>query len=112
VLGEADAGSQLAVLRGPYYLGLRTLVGASRSLDGIVLLAEAGRCLGRRDVEDVVGVPVIAEVAVTERVARTIDAGILTTRFAQLRECHALFRYIDHLDIPTCNTSTATSSAA
>jgi hypothetical protein len=100
-LDGSDACLQLAVLRGPCYLGLRTLVGAAQRLDGLVLLTEAGRCLGRRDVEDVVGVPVVAEVAVTDRVARTIDAGILVTRFSHLREFLQLARYIDRLDIPT-----------
>ena len=32
-----------------------------------------GGCLDRRDVEDVVGISVVAEVAVTDRVARTIE---------------------------------------
>jgi hypothetical protein len=109
-LGGTDAGFQIAVLRGPCYLGLRTLAGASRKLDGLVLLAEPGRCLGRRDVEDVIGVPVVAEVAVTDRVARTIDAGILVTRFAQLREFLPLSRYVDRVDIP--NTLAAASSAS
>jgi hypothetical protein len=108
----ADAGSCLAVLRGPCYLGLRTLAGAAGRIDGIILLAEPGRCLGRRDVEDVVGVPVVAEVPVTERVARTIDAGILVTRFSQLREFLPLAHYVDRLDILTPNALTATSPAA
>jgi hypothetical protein len=111
-IDRADVDCCLAVLRGPCYLALRTLAGTVTQIDGIVLLAEPGRCLGTRDVEDVVGAPVISEVPVTERVARTIDAGILVARFAHLREFLPLARYVDHIDIPSPNTVIASSPAA
>jgi hypothetical protein len=46
----------------------------------VVLLAEPGRALTRADVEDCVGAPVVAEVAVDPQVARAVDAGLLATR--------------------------------
>jgi len=42
-------------------------------------------------------VPVIAEIAVTAHVSRTIDAGLLVTRVHQLRDFSVLRRYLDSL---------------
>jgi hypothetical protein len=47
---------------------------------GVVLLTERGRALGRPDVEDAVGAPVLAEVAVEPEVARAADSGLLGRR--------------------------------
>jgi hypothetical protein len=47
---------------------------------GVVLLAEPGRALTRADVAEVVGVPVVAEVALDPAVARAVDAGLLPVR--------------------------------
>jgi hypothetical protein len=46
----------------------------------VILVAEGGRSLGRRDVEEVLGVRVRAEVAHDPAVARAVDAGLLTSR--------------------------------
>ena len=75
----AGAPVSLLVLR-PCYLGLRRALAAPVRPSGVVLLVERGRALGRRDVEDVLGVPVRAEVAVDEAVARAVDAGLLARR--------------------------------
>ena len=91
---SGTGGTRLVVLRGPCYLGLRTLVAQQDvAFDGIVLVAEPGRSLERRDVEDVTGVPVVATVPVSARVARAIDAGLLVARLPQLREFASLRRY-------------------
>jgi hypothetical protein len=90
----ADAGEeglQVRVLRGPCYLAVRTLVATPGPRpDGIVLLREPGRSLTARDVTDVTGVPVIAEVDVTAGAARTIDAGLLPVRLHRLPEFTSL----------------------
>ena len=75
----AGAQESLLVLR-PCYLGLRRALAAPVRPSGVILVVEAGRALGRRDVEDVLGVPVRAEVAVEEAVARAVDAGLLARR--------------------------------
>ncbi len=75
----AGAEQSLLVLR-PCYLALRRALAAPVRPSGVVLVAEAGRSLGRRDVEEVLGVPVVAEVAVEETVARAVDAGLLARR--------------------------------
>ena len=63
---------RIGVLRGPDYVGLRTLCGHQEAqLDGIIVVAEAGRALDARDVE---------------HVARAIDAGLLLSRCRVLRE--------------------------
>ena len=94
-LTDAPAGLLLVVLRGPCYLGLRSIVASGLQADGIVLLGETGRSLTDRDVRDVCGVPVVAQIPVTANVARTIDAGLLATRALGMREFTDLGRYID-----------------
>ena len=87
--GSASAGAGLALAAGaresllvlrPCYLALRRALAAPVRPSGVVLVAEAGRSLGRRDVEEVLGVPVVAEVAVEDAVARAVDAGLLARR--------------------------------
>jgi cellulose biosynthesis protein BcsQ len=84
-LAHVTAESVL-VLR-PCYLALRR---ASASIDrpsGVVLIDEPGRALGRRDVEQVLGVRVIAEAGTDPAVARAVDAGLLAARLpATLRQ--------------------------
>jgi hypothetical protein len=75
----AGAQESLLVLR-PCYLALRRVLAAPVRPSGVVLVVEAGRSLGRRDIEDVLGVPVVAEVAVEDGVARAVDAGLLARR--------------------------------
>ena len=62
------------------YLGLRRALASPLRPDGIVLVSEPGRAISRSDVVDVLGVPVVAEVAVDPAVARAVDAGLLTSR--------------------------------
>jgi hypothetical protein len=45
-----------------------------------VFVDEPGRSLGPRDVASVLGVPVLATVAVRASNARAVDAGVLPTR--------------------------------
>ena len=87
--GSATAGAGLALAAGatesllvlrPCYLALRRALAAPVRPSGVVLVVEAGRSLGRRDVEEVLGVPVLAEVAVEDAVARAVDAGLLARR--------------------------------
>jgi hypothetical protein len=103
----------IAVLRGPCYLGLHTLVTADiPQAAGIVLLAEPERSLTRRDVADVCGVPVIAEIAATARVARAIDAGLLVTALRRLSEFSALRRYVDRSLAPDDDATVTRSDAS
>lgn len=75
----AAATVSLMVLR-PCYLALRRALAAPIRPTGIVLVAEPGRALHRRDVEEVLGVPVRAEVEYDPAVARAVDAGLLARR--------------------------------
>jgi hypothetical protein len=52
----------------------------------VVLVTEPGRALVRGDVENVVGAPVRAEVAVDPAIARAVDAGMLAARMPRLLE--------------------------
>lgn len=94
--GEPDVADEtgllrVAVLRGPDYLGVRTLAGEGRrSVDAVVVVAEPGRALDSRDVEHVCGLPVVAVVDHTPNVARAVDAGLLVQRCHRLREFDSL----------------------
>lgn len=75
----AGATRSVLVTR-PCFLALRrTLVAPIRPSE-VVLLSEPGRSLSRRDVEQCVGAPVVAVVAVDPGVARAVDAGLLAAR--------------------------------
>lgn len=104
-----DVEASIAVLRGPCYLGLRQLVTrAARPPAGVILLSEPGRSLTRRDVEDVVGAPVVATIGQHPAVARTIDAGLMLARLhrlPQLRELGSLARRL--FDLPDGSQSQA-----
>ena len=67
------------------YLALRR--GAADELvkgaSGIVVMEEAGRALGTREVADVLGVPVLATIPVRAAIARVIDAGVLVARLPE-----------------------------
>jgi hypothetical protein len=62
------------------FLSLRRALTAPVRPSEVVLLTEPGRSLTRLDVEDCIGAPVVAEVAVDPSVARAVDAGLLATR--------------------------------
>ena len=85
-----DADARYLVLRGPCYLALAAALRDDAAPDGIVLLREPGRSLTPRDVTEVTGTPVVAEVPVTEAVARAIDAGLLLARLHRLSDLRQL----------------------
>ena len=103
--GEAPIGAQKAagrlrigVLRGPDYLGVRTLCDhADADLDGLVVISEPGRALDARDVEHVSGRAVIAVVDHTPVVARTVDAGLFMHRVHRLREFAQLRAWVTQI---------------
>lgn len=87
--GADLAGAALTVAAGatrsvlvtrPCFLSLRRALRAPLRPSEVVLLTEPGRSLTRADVEDCIGAPVVAEVAVDPVVARAVDAGLLATR--------------------------------
>lgn len=75
----ASAEVSLLVVR-PCYLALRRAVESGVRPTAVVVVSEPWRALTGADVADVVGAPVVAEVAVDGSVARTVDAGLLATR--------------------------------
>lgn len=81
----ASAALSLLVLR-PCYLALRRALAAPIRPSGVILVTEPGRSLGCRDIEDVLGVPVRAEVAWDPAVARSVDAGLLAARVPRTLE--------------------------
>lgn len=75
------AGPNLIVVRG-CYLALRRAVHhpAMKETVGAVHIDEHGRSLDARDVEDVLGVPVVASIVARTSTARAVDAGVLVSR--------------------------------
>lgn len=76
----AAAATRSVLVTRPCFLALRRAMAAPIRPSEVVLLAEPGRSLGPGDVEDCLGVPVTAEVAVDPAVARAVDAGLLAVR--------------------------------
>src|SRR5262249_39634950 len=75
------ADASVMVVRG-CYLALRRAVHheATEACAGVVLIDEHGRSLVKRDVEDVLGLPVLAAIEARGAIARAVDAGLLPTR--------------------------------
>jgi hypothetical protein len=75
------AGLTIVVVRG-CYLALRRAVRHPAITDtaGAILVDEHGRSLGAPDVEDVLGIPVLATVPARTSIARAVDAGVLASR--------------------------------
>jgi hypothetical protein len=78
------AGPSVVVVRG-CYLALRRAVNhpAIRDTEGAIFVDEHGRSLGARDVEDVLGIPVLATITTRTSTARAVDAGILPARLPE-----------------------------
>jgi MinD-like ATPase involved in chromosome partitioning or flagellar assembly len=81
----AAAEVSLLVLR-PCYLALRRALAAPIRPSAVVLVNEPGRALTRRDIEEVLGVPVRAEVDYDPAIARAVDAGLLAGRVPRTLE--------------------------
>jgi hypothetical protein len=79
LLVASSASVSLLVIR-PCYLAVRRALDAPLRPSGIVLLAEPNRSLTAGDIEDALGVPIRAEVAVDPAIARAVDAGTLLHR--------------------------------
>ena len=73
------ATMSLLVIR-PCYLALRKASRLRVKPHGVVLVSEPGRSLGKRDVESVLSVPVIAEIPLDPSISRCVDAGLLASR--------------------------------
>jgi hypothetical protein len=56
-----------------------------------VLIDEHGRSLGARDIEDVLGVPVMASITARSAIMRAVDAGVLGVRMPE-----GLYRPLQH----------------
>lgn len=75
----AAADQSLLVLR-PCYLALRRALEAPIRPSGLVVVREPNRALSSRDIEDVLGVPIRAEIPYDPAVSRCVDAGLLARR--------------------------------
>jgi hypothetical protein len=72
----SGADRSFLVIR-PCFLALSRAKDAPIRPSGVVLVAEERRAITAADVEDALGVPVLARVRVTDTIARAVDAGLL-----------------------------------
>ncbi len=72
-------GRSLLVVR-PCYLALKRACRSPRRIDAVVVVLDAGRALGARDVAAALDRPLAATVEVDPAVARAVDAGLLLRR--------------------------------
>ncbi|MEW6474378.1 MAG: hypothetical protein AB1679_19165 [Actinomycetota bacterium] len=99
-------GRRYAVVRGPCYLALATLVShPDLRPDGVILVAEPGRALSAADTSAVLGVPVVATVPVRPSIARLIDAGLLAGRPDEIPGLDLLSHSLVHGVDPTPATA-------
>ncbi len=64
----------------PCYLSLRQAARDAVRPTGVVLVDEPGRALRARDVERATGAPIVTRLLIDPRVARSVDAGLLSSR--------------------------------
>lgn len=78
----ADFDSLTVLVTRACYLSLKHIMDnpVYQKVDGIIVVQESGRALDRRDVEDIVGVPVIATVPWQLQIQQAVDAGTLARR--------------------------------
>lgn len=78
---DAAQATHITVTTGDY-LALRQAVRHpwNAYTAGVIHIDEHGRSLGRSDIEDVLGVPVLCSIPHRSAVARAVDAGVLPTR--------------------------------
>ena len=79
-LALREAADQSLLVTRPCFIAIRRAQQLSIRPTGVVLVDEPGRALTSRDVENALGVPVVAEVRVDPAVARAVDAGLLLAR--------------------------------
>ena len=79
-LAIASAADRSLLVTRPCFLALRRASSAPLRASAIVLVAEPGRSLDRRDIEEHLGLPVVAAIEVDPVVARAVDAGLLASR--------------------------------
>ena len=95
------ADASVIVVRG-CYLALRRAVRVelTDAAAGAMFVEEGGRALGTHDVANVLGVPVLATVALRASTARAVDAGVLPTRLpdALARPVREVLRRLGAID--------------
>lgn len=74
------AGDQTTMVLRACYLALRRAAACPVMVDHVVEIVEGGRSLCTIDVEAVLGQPVTSRLVVDPRIARAVDAGLLTKR--------------------------------
>lgn len=79
-LALAAASSRSLLVLRPCFLAVRRAAVAPLVATGIVLVDEPGRSLAAADVEAATGVPIVARVRTSDRIARTVDSGLLVAR--------------------------------
>lgn len=88
-----SSGTNVVVLRGPSTVGLRTLSTTVVPIDHLIVIREPWRAISNARVQEVLGIPIAAELTFSERISRLADAGLLGTRLSKLDEFADLRRW-------------------
>jgi hypothetical protein len=67
----------------PCYLSLRRATLLSKPT-GVVVVEEEGRALNAKDIQYVIGSPILSTIPMTPAVSRAVDAGLFATRYEQV----------------------------
>lgn len=100
-LDSERVGTNVVVVRGPCLLVLRRLSVVVDARDHLVVVSEPWRTLPSSQVEDALGLRVVAEVPFSERIARQVDAGVLGARIERLIEFESLSSWLRILKRPS-----------
>lgn len=77
-------GRHFLVIR-PCYLALRAAMRQGTDIyEGVIFMDEPGRALTQSDIEQTLGIPIVAVVPVDPSIARAVDAGILVRRIPEI----------------------------
>jgi hypothetical protein len=76
---ESLGARRLLVIR-PCYVALRAAVAESTRWDGVIVVRPPDRVLTTRDVVNVCGLPLVADIPMTADISRAVDAGVLPSR--------------------------------
>lgn len=82
----AMSATQSLLVTRPCYLGLRRALAAPLRPSQLIVVSEPERALDSADIEEILGVPVLAELQWDPAVARAIDAGLFVARVPRALE--------------------------
>jgi hypothetical protein len=82
----AMSATQSVLVTRPCYLALRRALAAPVRPSRLVVISEPDRALDSHDIEEILGVPLLADLAWDPAIARAVDAGVFASRMPRAVE--------------------------